>query len=160
MRKYLLGLGAAAFILCLAAPAPAGSFDAKGQFVGPVSAEMTAVLRVFPGGGPGLRGAIARAVEADASLVDDVIFVARNANRKQREAIWAGLADAANYYARLGSSAARAIEQRFRTALETDNADAHAGPCLACADDLAAAIPGFRKSAAPAECVSPSRPGC
>src|SRR5713226_626398 len=47
MRKYLLAGCAATWILGVSSPAPAGSFDAQGQFVGAVSPQITALLRVF-----------------------------------------------------------------------------------------------------------------
>ncbi len=161
MRKRWLALCLATCVLGASTPAPAGWFDEKGQFVGTVSPEITELLRVFPAGGPGLRAAIARAVEADPSLADDAVFVTGSANTCQRESCRAGLADAASSLANNGSAAARAAAQRIRAALGPGNPDTSVAACLLHAPDLAPGILGFSKAGpATSGCVSPSRPGC
>ncbi len=104
MQRYLL---AALAVICAcgaSAPAPAGSFNAMGQFAGAVSPQVTGLLSRYPAGGPGLRAAIARLLVTDSSLVDDVVFVARNASPGQKEAIGGGLADAASFFAKCGAA--------------------------------------------------------
>jgi hypothetical protein len=61
-----------------------------------VSAQLTGLLSQFPAGG-GLRAAVAQLVEADPSLVDEVVFTGCNASPNQKEAIGRGLACAAGY---------------------------------------------------------------
>src|SRR5713226_9528832 len=116
MRKYLLAVCVVACILGVSPPAPAESFDAQDRSVGTARPKITALLTEFPAGGPWLRAAIARAVEADPSLTADAIFVAGIANTYQRQAIRLGLADAANSFANIGSAALNA-ERQIRTAL-------------------------------------------
>ena len=60
-----------------------------------VSAQLTGLLSQFPAGGDGLRAAVAQLVEADPSLVDEVVFAGCNASPSQKEAIGRGLAGAA-----------------------------------------------------------------
>jgi hypothetical protein len=167
MRKYLLAACAVACIFGAPALAPAGSFNAQGQFVGTVSPQIRALLAQFPAGGPGLRAAIARAVEADPSLADDAVFAARNANPSQKEAIGAGLADAANYYAKCGSDWCRGAEGRIRTAMLFADGGTRVGFLLAEAPTLVQGIPGFNNAGASTngcvtgQTVSQSKPpGC
>jgi hypothetical protein len=126
MRKYLLILCALCFV---GAPslAPAGSFNAQGQFVGTVSPVITALLAQFPAGGPGLRAGIARAVEADPSLAADAVFAAQSGNASQKEAIGSGLADAANFFGKMGSAAAQQAQEQVQAALTYADAGTQAG---------------------------------
>jgi len=165
MRKYLLAVCVVACILGVSPPAPAESFDAQDRTVGTVSLEITALLTEFPAGGPWLRTAIARAVEANPSLTADAIFVASTANTCQGQAIRLGLADAANSFANIGSASARSAERRIRTALGAGNPATRAGVCLLQVPELAQGVPGFSNTGEdppdpPSRCVSPSRPGC
>jgi hypothetical protein len=126
MRKYLLILCALCFV---GAPslAPAGSFNAQGQFVGTVSPVITALLAQFPAGGPGLRAGIARAVEADPSLAADAVFAAQSGNPSQKEAIGSGLADAANFFGKMGSAAGQQAQEQVQAALTYADAGTQAG---------------------------------
>jgi hypothetical protein len=158
MRKYLLAACAVTCILGALPPASAESFDAQDRSVGTANPKIAALLTEFPAGGPWLRAAIARAVEADPSLTADAIFVANSANTYQRQAIRLGLADAANSFANIGSAGLNA-ERQIRTALGPGDPDARAGVGLL--PELAQGVPGFSKAgAATTGCVSPSRPGC
>jgi hypothetical protein len=67
-----------------------------------VSSQVTGLLSQFPAGGDGLREAVAQLLETDPSLVDEVVFAARNASPSQKEAIGQGLAGAASYFAECG----------------------------------------------------------
>ena len=69
-----------------------------------VSAQLTGLLSQFPAGGNGLQAAVAQLVEADPSLVDEVVFAGCNASPSQKEAIGRGLAGTAGYF-RTGSQA-------------------------------------------------------
>jgi len=64
MKKFILLLLLTAASGAYDAPR-AGSFGAQGQFVGTVSPVITALLAQFPAGGPGLRAAIALAIEGN-----------------------------------------------------------------------------------------------
>jgi hypothetical protein len=156
MRKYLL----AACLACLiGAPtlAPAGSFNDQGQFGGTVSPAVTALLTQIPAG-PALRAAIARLLETDPGLADDVVFAARQANRAQKEAMGAGVADAANYFAKCGSDACRDTEGRIRTAMLFADDGTRVGFVLSSAQTLAAGIPGFSNAGAHSDgCVTDHR---
>jgi hypothetical protein len=99
MRNVLTMMCAAAFVLGAPMPAGAGTFDAVGKFVGAVSPQISRAVTSFPAGGAALANQTAALVEADPSLADDFVFVARNANPGQKQAIAAGLALAANYFA-------------------------------------------------------------
>jgi hypothetical protein len=79
MRRYMLAALAVVCACGASVPAPAGSFTGTGQCAGTVSPRATGLLSQFPAGGPGLRAAVAQLVEADPSLVEDVVFAARNA---------------------------------------------------------------------------------
>src|SRR5262245_11661246 len=126
MRKYLLIL----CTLCLVgAPssAAAGSFNAQGQFVGTVSPVITALLAQFPAGGPGLRAGIALALEANPSLAADAVFAAQSGNAKQKEGIGSGLADAANFFAKTGSTSGLQAKDQIQAALTYADAGTQAG---------------------------------
>jgi hypothetical protein len=63
-----------------------------------VGAQLTGLLSQFPAGGDGLRAAVAQLVEADPSLVDEMVYAGCNASPSQKEAIGRGLAGAAGYF--------------------------------------------------------------
>lgn len=160
MRKYLLAACAVTCIFGVSPPAPAESVDAQVRTVGTMSPKITALLTEFPAGGPWLRAAIARAVEADPSLADDAISVAGIANALQAQAIRLGLADAANFFVNSGSASAGEAARGILAALGTGNPDAGASLLQAPMQG----VPGFSKAGAAATtttgCISPSRPGC
>jgi len=81
-----------AVALCTTSPAPAGSIDTRGQFVGTVSPAIKTLLSQFPKGGPNLQKAITRAVTTDPSLAADAYHAA---NADQKEYVVYGLDDAA-----------------------------------------------------------------
>jgi len=112
----------------------------------PVDPRIAALLAQFPQGGPALRAAIARAVEADPSLADVAVAMARNANPEQKQAIGAGLADAADYYAKIGLDWARLHEARIRTAMICADAGTRLGFEIGSVSTLAQGIPGFNNA--------------
>ena len=85
--------------------------------LGTASPQIATLLAQFPGGGPALRAAVARAVEANPLLADEFVFLATKAKPAQKEAIGMGLADAANYFAKCGLDSCRVAESRIRTAM-------------------------------------------
>jgi hypothetical protein len=131
----------------------------------PVDPRISALLAQFPQGGPALRAAIARAVEADPSLADVAVAMARNASPEQKQAIGAGLADAANYFAKIGLDWARRSEIRIRTAMICADAGTRIGFQVGEVPTLVEGIPGFNNAGATtSRCVngrpiSPSGPG-
>jgi hypothetical protein len=134
------------------------------QCVSAVDPQIAALLARFPGGGPALRAAVAAAVEANPSLADAVVAAARKANPAQKQAIGAGLADAANYFAKIGLDWARAAEGRVRTSMVCADEGTRVGFELASVPTLAQGIPGFNNAGANTNgCVtgvkvSPSKP--
>jgi hypothetical protein len=122
---------------------------------------VAAILAQFPAGGPGLRAAIARAVEANPSLAYAVVAAAATANPDQQKAMGEGMADARDFYAKLGSPFAVAAQQLIQSAILS------APPAMLIAfniavqqSSLALAIPGTGgPSVTTNTCVSPSRPG-
>ena len=148
MRKYLLAACAVACLAGVPAPAPAGSFDAQGQFVGAINPAVLAILAQYPTGGPGLRAAIARLLEANPGLADDVVFAARKANPAQKEAIGAGLADATLYFFKCGADSCRRSELQIRWAVRFADDGTRVGFLLGEAPTLAQGIPGFNNAGA------------
>lgn len=110
----------AVMLVVAASSAGAGNFNAQGQFIGTVSAQVTSLLAQFPGGGPGLRAAIAVLLETDPTLADDVVYASRTATLAQKQAIGMGVADAAAYFAKCsaaGTESCRAAEAALRLAM-------------------------------------------
>lgn len=161
MRKYLLAVCAVTCILGVSPPAPAEPLVAQDRSARSASPEIMALLREFPAGGPWLRVAIARAVEAEPALADDAIIVAGIANALQAQAIRLGLTDAANFFVEIGSAWAGDAAREIITALGLGSPDPGA-PLL---QAPVQGIPGFSTAGtATTGCVSPSispsRPGC
>ena len=146
MRKYLLAACAIACLVGITSTAPAGSFNPQGQFVGAISPAVTALLAQFPNGGPGLRAAIARLLEANPALADDVVAAARKANPAQKQAMGEGLADATLYFAKCGSDACRGFEAQIRWAERFADEGTRIGIVLGDVPTLAQGIPGFNNS--------------
>ena len=124
MAKYLLAicaaavmLGAPTLALAQTNPATAPIRNAPPVCPGLVSPGLAALLARFPAGGPALRAEIARLLEMNPHLAREVVAAACGANPDQKEAIGAGMADAANYFGKLGSEAARLAETEIRTAM-------------------------------------------
>lgn len=163
MRKYLIAAWALACILGAPCSAPAGVFNEQGQFVGTVSPQITALLAQFPNGGPGLRAAIAQAVEINPSLAADAVFAAQSANPSQKEAVGSGLADAATFFGRTGATSS---QQQVQAALTFADAGIQAGVSVSNSQTQASSyqgIPGFNNSGVTTggcsgPTVSPSRP--
>ncbi len=147
MRKCLLAAWALACLMGASPPAVAQLVNDT-LCAGTVSRQISGLLAQFPGGGPGLRAAIAQLVEATPSLAADAVLLARNANSAQKEAIGAGLADAANYFAKCGSDFCRGAESRVRTAMNCADAGTRIGFILGEAPTLAQGIPGFNNAGA------------
>jgi hypothetical protein len=126
----------------------------------PAAISISALLAQFPGGGPGLRAAIASAVEADASLADAVVAAALKANSEQKRAIGAGLADAADYFKNIGLDWARYPEATIRKAMLGADEETRIGFELASAPTFGQGIPGFDNAGARSYgCrISPSGP--
>jgi hypothetical protein len=107
-----------------------------------------------------LRAAIARLVEAEPASAKDVVKVARDARPEQQNAIGAGLADAANLYAKIGSDWARLAQAEIETAMRSAPADVVAGFTLASPPPFPRAIPGPGIAAPTTSgCISPSGSG-
>jgi hypothetical protein len=170
MRNYVLaGFALVCILLGVPSTAPAGFFNPQGQFVGTVSPQITALLAQFPAGGPGLRAAIAQAVEINPSLSADAVFAAQSANASQKEAIGSGLADAASFFGKSGSASALAAQQQIQAALTYADAGTQAGVNVSNMQAQASTssyqgIPGFNTAGTTtggcAVTISPSRPGC
>jgi hypothetical protein len=147
MSKHLVGV-LAVLLACGPAPkAPAGSFTRSGQFVGSVSPQVSTLLARFPAGGPGLRASVASLVETDPSLADDLAFAGTEATTAQKEAIGGGLADAAGFFARCGSSCKDA-EQKIRSAISFADSGTRVGYVMAATPTMSQGIPGFGNAGA------------
>jgi hypothetical protein len=161
MQRYILMACAAACIFGVSTAALAQSLNASHQAAALANPEVAAMLASFPAGGPGLRAAIARAVEDDAALINDVIIAANEANSYQWQAIRLGLVDAANFFATIGSSSALDAERRIQAALGSLNADIGGVAGASLGPEVMQGVPGFSNAGgATAGCVSRSRPGC
>jgi len=65
----------------------------------PATFQISSLLAEYPSGGPDLRAAITRGVEANPSLEDSVVTALSNANPAQQVAINGALSDCASYFA-------------------------------------------------------------
>jgi len=157
VQRYVLFGCAAVCWFALSVHASAQSFNRPYTTTCSVNPEIIAVLREFPAGGLALRQTIARMVEADASLVNDVVCAANTANTFQWEAIRLGLWDAANFFAAVGSNTALDAARQIQTILGQLSPDTGAAPSLS--PDAMQGIPGFN-NVSTSGCISPSRPGC
>jgi hypothetical protein len=178
MRKLFLAACAAACMLgapgfASAQPIncsdPAAIASGLCQCLATVDPRIAAILAQYPAGGPGLRAAIARAVEMDPGLADAAVAAARRANPEQKQAIGAGLADAANYFGKIGLDWARGAEGRIRIAMRCADADTRVGFQIGEVPTLVQGIPGFNNAGASTNaCVNgrpisrsgPPVPGC
>jgi len=168
MRKHLLAAFAAACILGAPSIVVAQERSLSDNIcLAQASAQMRALLAQFPAGGPGLRATIARLVEANPALADEVVAAARRANPSQKAAIGAGLADAANYFAKCGEDFCRGLESRIRTSLNCADDGTRVGFLIGETPTLVQGIPGFNNAGATTsgcvtgQAVSKSKPpGC
>jgi hypothetical protein len=148
MRKYLLAACAIACLAGVPAPVSAGSFNGAGQFVGAVNPAVIAVMAQFPNGGPGLRAAIARMLEVNPALADDVVEAALKGNPAQKEAMGEGMADATLYFAKCGTDSCRGSEGIIRWAMRFADEGTRIGIILGEAPTFAQGIPGFNNAGA------------
>jgi hypothetical protein len=159
MRKSVLAAYALAVLLGAPTLAWAQAHpQAEYECLRIVDPRISALLAQFPTGGPGLRAEIARAVEMDPILADVVVSLARNARPEQKQAIGAGLADAANYFAKIGLDWAKRSEARIRTAMVCADIGTRIGFQLAEAPTLAQGIPGFNNAGATTNACVNGRP--
>ena len=170
MRRWLLAAGSAACaVACMCGiPAPVAAQPRleplNQQCVSIIDPRIIALLARYPAGGPALRAAIAAAVEANPSLADVIVAAARKANPAQKQAIGAGLADAANYFAKIGVDWARGAEGRIRTAMVCADEGTRVGFQIGSTPTVAEGIPGFNNAGAntngcvTGKKVSPSKP--
>ena len=159
MRKYLLAACAIACLAGVPATAPAGAFNPQGQFVGVINPAVRALIAQFPTGGPGLRAAIARLLEANPFLADDVVAAARRANPEQKLAIGEGMADATLYFAKCASDFCKGNEARIRFAADFADEGTRIGMVIGDAPTLVQGIPGFNNAGASSNgCVTTGGP--
>jgi hypothetical protein len=128
--------------------------------------QVAALLAQFPNGGPALRAAIARAVEMNPDLAVAFVIAALKANRDQKQAIGAGLADAANYFAKVPLDWARLAEAKIRNAMLLADGITQFAFVQAETPTLAQGIPGFGNAGVTTTTcpsskpvISPSGPG-
>jgi hypothetical protein len=160
MRKcFLAALGIALLIGgTVTAPIPLVS---AAEAAGPINPQVAALLRQYPDGGPGLRAAIARLVEGDASLAEAVVAAAETANPAQQTAMGAGLGDAQDFFAKIGSDFALHAAALIRAAVIDAGPILLAGYLSAVTPNDANVIPGTNNSVGntTSACISPSKPG-
>src|SRR5262249_11375417 len=143
--------------------APAGVFNAQGQFVGTVSPQITALLAQFPNGGPRLRAAIAQAVEINTSLAGAAVFSRQRGHPSPKESGGSGPRRAATFFGRTGATSS---QQQVQAALTFADAGIQAGVSVSNSQTQASSyqgIPGFNNSGVTTggcsgPTVSPSRP--
>jgi hypothetical protein len=128
-----------------------------------ISSSVVELLAQYPAGGPILRAEVARLVEEHPHLAEDFVAASRIAREAQRQAIGAGLADAALYFAKCGSCVL--AEGQVRVAMKCADASARAAFVVASMPSLPDGLLGFAMpGAAINNCVgasvSRSRPGC
>lgn len=160
MRKsFLAALGIA---LWIGGAAMAPTFLATpAQAAVPVNPQIAAILAQYPNGGPGLRAAVARLVETDASLAAAVVAASDLANPAQQAAIGAGLGDATNFFAKIASDFAKHAAELIRAAIVYANPIVLANYTVSVSVYDAQVIPGTDNNAGntTSACISPSRPG-
>lgn len=152
MRNYWFA--ALVVIAMLGAPVPAPAQTNSG------TAQITALLAQYPDGGPALRAAVARLVESDPSLAQDVVALSRSADPRQQHALGEALGDAASYFADLGSGSAHDALGQIESAMASAPPLVLAGFAAAGGPSVAQSIPGLAgPSLVTNRCVSPSGPG-
>lgn len=156
MRKFWL----AAWVLLIVVGLP----QLASAEAGTGSAQVAALLAEFPKGGPGLRAAVARAIEADPSLAADFVAVGGSVPPAAAEAIGTGLADAAQFFAKLGTGWARFALGTIEDAVASGSSYLSAGFTLAGGSAVmggpfsTGGIPGLASAAVgTSRCISPSR---
>jgi len=122
-------------------------------------AKIAAILAQYPDGGPGLSDAIAAAVEADPSLAQAGVAAAASATRAQQQAIGAGLAAAAIFFANAGASGAAGLQQIQAAMASAPSATLAAFNAGGGATALLTTLAGGGTGLTTNNCVSPSRPG-
>jgi hypothetical protein len=145
VRKHLSGV--VAFALAFGAPlsVAAQSPDKCARFA--VSAKVADLLSQFPAGGPDLRATVARLVEAEPSLAGEVASVSDSATAAQKEAIGAGLADAASFFAKCGAQCKYA-EQQVRNVVACADSGTRVGYVMSATPTLSQGIPGVGNAGA------------
>ena len=156
MRKGMLAVLAVAWLLggAMLLPSPAAA-----QTTVPINPQIAVLLAQYPQGGPALRAAIARAVEADVSLAAAAVAAAAHATPEQKAAIGAGLGDAAGYFMKIGADWARSSEATIRTAMASADPITLAA-YLSVVSNQNQPIPGSNNNAGnmTSGCISPSGP--
>jgi hypothetical protein len=147
LRKLLSGIVAIALAFGAPLSAPAQSSDQCTRFTGTVSAKVSDLLLQFPQAGPALRATVARLVEAEPALAREMVSVSDNATAAQKEAIGAGLADAASFFAKCGVSCKDA-EQKVRSAISFADSGTRVGYVMAATPTMSQGIPGFGNTGA------------
>jgi hypothetical protein len=150
-------LSASLVVLTIALSSPAQSIDALQQAM--INPKVLDLLDAFPAGGPPLQEAIARTVENDSSLVNDVALAASSANSFQWQAIRSGLVEAANFFATMNSVTSQSAARQIELALGTELSSSPSTTSVAQGVSPLPNVAGIG-SGQSGPCVSPSRPGC
>lgn len=124
---FLCALGSAALA---AAPTPDGAGSLAASIAN--SAES----------GPQLRAAVTRAVEQNPALAKTATEDAANAGSTQQQAVGAGLADADQHFAGLGTGAGADAQHQIESALPAAAPGVVAGYALAGGNGVGATVPG------------------
>lgn len=122
-------------------------------------AQVKALLAEFPNGGPGLRAAIARAVELDPALADDVVSVAAQASAAQQQAMGQGLADSATFFEDAGTNSGHAAAAKIEAAIQSGPPGLLGGFARAGGPNIGPEVPGVDgPTLTTNNCVSQSSP--
>ena len=161
MQKYFFAAVAMGVVVAIGGPAWSPVSSAVAQGVATINPQVAALLAQYPQGGPGLRAAVARLVEADPSLAAAVVAAAAHATPEQQAAIGAGLGDASAYYAKLSFATAAYAANLITQAMTAADPITLAGYISVIQPTQAQVIPGSNNNVGntTSRCISPSTPG-
>jgi hypothetical protein len=164
MQKHFFAAVAIALVVGVGAPAWSPVPRAAAQGIGVTNPQVAALLAQYPLGGPGLRAAVARLVEATPSLAGAIVTAAAHATPEQKAAIGAGLGDASAYYAKIGTDVAAYAANQITQAMTGADPITLAGYVSVIQPTQAQVIPGSNNNVGntTSRCISPSTPanGC
>src|SRR5215469_18102174 len=164
MQKHFFAAVAVGLVIAISGPAWPPVPNAAAQTAGPINPQVAALLAQYPQGGPALRAAVARLVEADPSLAAAVVAAAAHATPEQQSAIGAGLGDASAYFAKLSPSTAGYAADLITQAMTAADPTTLAGYISVIQPTQAQVIPGSNNNVdnTTSRCISPSTrgPGC
>ncbi|HEY1796199.1 MAG TPA: hypothetical protein VGG57_08765 [Stellaceae bacterium] len=161
MQKSFIAAVAVVLAVIFGGPAWSPVPSAAAQGVTAINPQVAALLSQYPAGGPGLRAAVARLVEAQPDLAAAVVAAAAHATPEQQSAIGAGLGDAYAFFLKIGSDSAAYAENLIRQAVTAADPVTLAAYVSVIQPTQAQPIPGGNNNVGNTTtgCISPSSPG-